>query len=64
MVVVRSQANCLLERLAFMGPGGAGAGKRREATLRLKERRKREGQEYQLAHTGRGLGREGRAFVP
>ena len=48
----------------FMGPGGAGAGKRREATLRLQERRKRDRQAYQPAHTARGLGRERRPFVP
>ena len=48
VVVVRGQAKCLLERLAFMGPGGPGGGKRREATLRLEERRKKDRQAYQL----------------
>ena len=43
---------------------GAGDGKRREVTLRFEERKKHERQAYQLAHSSRGLGREGRAFVP
>ena len=63
VAVVRGQAKCLLERLAYLGPGGAGAGKRKEATLRLEERRRRERQVYQLAHFRWGLGRVGRVFV-
>ena len=64
MVGVRGQAKCLLERLAYLGPGGPGAGKRKETTLRLEERRKKERQAYMLAHHSWGLGREGRVFVP
>ena len=30
----------------------------------LEERRRREAQAYRMAHLNRGLGREGRAFVP
>ena len=62
--VVRAQAVCLLERLASIGPGARAAAERRQTTLRLAERRRREAQAYQLAFHRRGLGREGRAFVP
>ena len=61
--VVRAQAVCLLERLAFLGPGARAAADRRQGNLRLVERRRREAQAYQLAFQARGLGREGRAFV-
>ena len=61
--VVRAQAVCLLERLAFLGPGARQAAERRQGNLRLVERRRREAQAYQLAFQGRGLGREGSAFV-
>ena len=63
VVVVRSQALCLLERLAHLGPGARGAAQRRQETLRLEERRRREAQAYMLAHERRGLNRVGRAFV-
>ena len=59
VVVVRT----LLERLAHLGPGARAAAQRRQATLRLEERRRRERQAYSLAHERRGLGRVGRAFV-
>ena len=61
--VVRAQAVCLLERLAFLGPGARAAADRRQGHLRLVERRRREAHAYQLAFQARGLGREGRAFV-
>ena len=41
--VVRAQAVCLLERLAFLGPGARAAADRRQGNLRLVERRRREG---------------------
>ena len=63
VVVVRSQAICLLERLAQLGPGARAAAQRRQATLRLEDRRRRERQAYFLAHERRGLGRVGHAFV-
>ena len=63
VVVVRSQAICLLERLVQLGPGARAAAQRRQATLRLEERRRRERQAYSLAHERRGLGRDGRSFV-
>ena len=63
VVVVRSQAMCLLEQLAQLGPGARTATQRRQVTLRLEERRHRERQAYSLAHERRGLGRMGRAFV-
>ena len=63
MVVVRSQAMCLLERLAQLGPGARAAAQRRQVTLRLEERRRQERQAYSLAHERRGLGRMGRAFI-
>ena len=61
--VVRAQAVCLLERLAFLGPGARAAAERRQGNLRLVERRRREAQAYMLAFQARGLGREGTAFV-
>ena len=61
--VVRSQAMCLLERLAQLGPGARAAADRRTATLRLVERRRREAQAFMLAHQNRGLNRVGQAFV-
>ena len=57
--VVRAQHLCLLDRLAFLGPGAMC----RQVTLRLGERRRRDAQAYQQAFLGRGLGREGRAYV-
>ena len=62
--VVRSNALCLLERLAFLGPGGRAAGETRKVVERLEERRKRQVQAYNLANQSRGLNRLGRAFVP
>ena len=61
--VVRSQALCLLERLAQLGPGARAAAQRRQAALHLDERRRQERQAYALAFERRGLGRVGRAFV-
>ena len=62
--VVRSNALCLLERLAFLSPGARAAGERRQVVQRLEERRRRQVQAYNLAHNSRGLSRVGRAFVP
>ena len=62
--VVRSQALCLLERLAQLGPGARAAGERRRVVQRIEETRKRQAQSYRLAHRNRGLCRVGRAFVP
>ena len=64
VTIVRSQQVCLLERLGFLAPGAKAAAQRRQTTLRLQERRKREAQAYSLAFQRGGLGREGRAFVP
>ena len=64
VTVVRQQALCLLERLAHLGPGARAAGERRRVVRQLEERRRREAQAYRMAHLNRGLGREGRAFVP
>ena len=61
--VVRAQAVCLLERLSFLGSGARSAAQRRQTTLTLVERWRREAQAYQLATQARGFGREGRAFV-
>ena len=60
-VVVRSQAMCLLERISQLGPGARAAAQRRQATLRLEERRRRERQAYSQAHERRG--RVGRVFI-
>ena len=46
--VVRAQAVCLLERLAFLGPGARAAAERRQGNLRLKEIWRREA----LPHSG------------
>ena len=44
VTIVRSQQVCLLERLHFLAPGAKAAARRRQTTLRLQERRKREAQ--------------------
>ena len=64
VAVVRSQALCLFERLSQLGPGARAAAQRRQQTLGLEERRRRERQAFALAYQGRGLGRVGRAFIP
>ena len=64
VAVVRSQALCLLERLAQLGPGARAAADRRHQTMALDERRRRERQAFAMANQGRGLCRVGRAFVP
>ena len=61
--IVRAQQVCLLERLAFLAPGAKAAAQRRQTTLRLQERRRKEAQAYCLAFQRGGLGREGRAFI-
>ena len=61
---VRSNALCLLERLAFLGPGAKAAGERRRVVERLTEERRRQAQAYKLAHQSRGMSRMGRAFIP
>ena len=61
VTVVRAQAMCLLERLAHLGPGARAAAQRRQTTLRLEERRRRDRQAFELAHHRRE--RVGRAFV-
>ena len=63
VVVVRSQALCLLDRLAHLGPGAMAAAQRRQNTIRLEERRRRERQAFDLASQERGLTRVGRAFI-
>ena len=62
--VVRSQALCLLERVSQLGPGARAAAQRRQQTLGLEERRRRERQAFALANMGRGLSRVGRVFIP
>ena len=64
VTVVRLQAICLLERLAHLGPGAWAVGEQCRVVRQLEERRTREVQAYRQAHMNRGLGREGRAFVP
>ena len=61
---LKSQALCLLERLAHLGPGARAAGERRKVVQRIEEIRKRQAQAYRLAHRNRGLCRVGRAFLP
>ena len=46
VVIVRSNALCLLERLAFLGPGAKAAGERRRVVERLAEKRRRQIQAY------------------
>jgi hypothetical protein len=62
--VLRAAAMCLVERLAQLGPGARAAAQRRQLTLRLEERRRREREAYLMAHQGVGASRVGRAFVP
>ena len=64
VTIMRSQSLCLLERLAYLGPGAKAAAERRRVTQQLEERRRRELGAYQEAHMRRGLRRVGRAFVP
>ena len=63
VVVVRSQALCLLERISMLQPGARTATERRNVTLRLEETRRRQVESYRLAQCNRGLSRIGRAFV-
>ena len=60
VAVVRSQALCQLESR----PGARTAAQRRQQTLGLEERRRRERQAFALANMGRGLSRVGRVFIP
>ena len=62
--VVRSQALCLLERLAQLGPGARAAGERRKVVQRIEEIRKRQAQAYRLTHRNRDLCRVSGAFIP
>ena len=62
--VVRAHSLCLLERLAYLGPGARAAGQRRQLTMQLEEGRRREVQAYRLARAAHGIRRVGRAFVP
>ena len=64
--VVRSQALCLLERLAQLGPGAreAGEGERWRVVKRIEETRNIQAQSFCFAHRNRGLCRVGRAFMP
>ena len=64
VTVVRSNALCLLERLAQLGPGTRAAGERRRAAQVLDERRRQQAQAYSVAHRQRGLSRVGRTFIP
>ena len=48
--VVRSNALCLLERLAYLGPGVRAASERRKVVQKLEEKRRRQVQSYNLAH--------------
>ena len=48
VTVVRAQAICLLERLSQLGPGARTAAQRRQVSLRLEEKRRRERQAFAL----------------
>ena len=48
--VVGAAAMCFFERLAHLGPGARAAAERRQLTVRLEERRRREREAYFLAH--------------
>ena len=63
VAVVRAQSLCLLERLAFLGPGVSAAVQRRQLAERLLERRRRDEEAYRQAAASRGLRRVGRAYV-
>ena len=64
IVVVRSQALFLLERLEQLKPGAKTASERRRVALRLEESRRRQAESYRLTQCNRGLSRLGRAFIP
>lgn len=63
VVVVRSQALCLLERLTQQLPGVRAASERRRIALRLEETRRRQAESFRLTQNSHGLTRIGRAFV-
>ena len=63
VAVVRAQSLCLLERLAFLGPGVRADVERRQLAERLQERRRRDEEAYRQALASRGLRGVGRAFV-
>ena len=63
VAVVRAQSLCLLERLAFLGPGVRAAVQRRQLADRLLERRRRDEDAYRQALASRGLRRVGRTYV-
>ena len=63
VMVVRAQAQCLLDWLAHLGPGARAAPQHRKGTLQLEERRRMERQAFLLANQERGLSRVGRAFI-
>ena len=52
---------CLLERLAHLGPGARAAADRRQLTMHLEERSRREREVYFMAY--QGVSRVGRVFV-
>ena len=68
--VVRAAAMCFFERLGHLGPGACAAAERRQLTVRLEERRRRQREAWPgthgpgLAHMGNSASRVGRAFVP
>ena len=64
IVIVRSNALCLLERLTQLGPGARRAGERRRAVQALEARRQQQAQAYNIAQRQRGLTRVGGTFIP
>ena len=63
VTIVRANAMCLLERLSQLGPGAGAAAKRRQAAVRLEERRRQDRQAFDLAWQAQGASRVGRAFI-
>ena len=61
VTAVRGAAMCLLERLAHLGPGARAAADRRQLTMHLEERSRREREVYFMAY--QGVSRVGRVFV-
>ena len=53
-----------MKRLVILGPKSRAPAQRRQVTMGLEERRRRERQAFALANQGRGLSRVGRAFIP
>ena len=54
VTIVGANALCLLNRLSKLGPGARAAARRRQETLRLEERRRRDREAFDMVWHARG----------